>query len=99
MIYLWCFTHLWIGSESIVKSKTVPYVYMITTPGVCVFVCTGVPSFEVRTSGVACKQRVSCGWHRQSKRRGQRERENFSCARSLPLWVFFSSCHFDSGLC
>jgi len=82
MTYLWCFTPLWISSDSIVKSKTAECLHDYNTWCVCVFVCTGVPSFEVRTSGVACKQRVSCGWHRQSKRRGQRERENFSCARS-----------------
>lgn len=39
MTYLCFFTPLWISSDSIVKSKTVPYVYMITTPGVCVCLC------------------------------------------------------------
>lgn len=81
MTYLCFFTPLWISSDSIVKSKTVPYVYMITTPGVCVCV-RGSLLLKCVLAALLAKQRVSCGWHRQSKRRGQRERDNFSCALS-----------------
>ncbi len=85
-------THLWISSDSI--GKSLPYVYMITTPGVCVCLCIrGSLLLKcVLAALLASSVFPVVGTDRANE--GDRGREKISAAHILYHSVFFLQLSF-----